>query len=277
MNKQLFLTLAFSIPILSVAPVLAAPITFNTALPVSEDEVLVAGQLLYRETEDAAGQEQSTAALVSVIGYGVTPELTLFGVVPYSRHSLNTATGDRHASGLGDARAFARYTVYRNDFRGGTFRIAPFAGVKAPTGTSRARDARGVLPPPLQPGSGSWAAFGGLVGTWASVDYNLDAQIAYQANGRKGGARPGDLINADASLQYRLSPHPLDGDAPGWLYAVIEVNFAQEGRMRLGSMADPNSGGSRLYLTPGLQYAAKRWIAEAAIQLPVTQNLNGPN
>jgi hypothetical protein len=38
---------------------------------------------------------------------------------------------------------------------------------------------------------------------------------------------------------------------------------------------NPNSGGTRLFLAPGLQYVTKRWIAEAAVQIPVSQNLNG--
>jgi hypothetical protein len=45
----------------------------------------------------------------------------------------------------------------------------------------------------------------------------------------------------------------------------------------VNGVGNPNSDGTRLYLTPGLQYAAKRWIGEAVVQIPVTQRLNGPN
>jgi hypothetical protein len=38
---------------------------------------------------------------------------------------------------------------------------------------------------------------------------------------------------------------------------------------------DPNSGGTTLFLVPGLQYVTKRWIVEAAVQLPINQDLNG--
>jgi len=50
-----------------------------------------------------------------------------------------------------------------------------------------------------------------------------------------------------------------------------------ENRFNINVVDNANSGCTRLYLTPGLQYAAKRWIGEIAVQIPVTQNLNGTN
>ncbi len=38
---------------------------------------------------------------------------------------------------------------------------------------------------------------------------------------------------------------------------------------------DPNSGGIQVFVSPGVQYAAKRWIAEAAVRIPVVNDLNG--
>jgi hypothetical protein len=44
---------------------------------------------------------------------------------------------------------------------------------------------------------------------------------------------------------------------------------------QVGGINDPNSGGTTLFLTPGLQYVTRRWIVEGGVQLPVVQNLNG--
>ena len=38
---------------------------------------------------------------------------------------------------------------------------------------------------------------------------------------------------------------------------------------------DANSGGTTLFVSPGLQYVTKRWVIEGIVQLPVVQNLNG--
>jgi hypothetical protein len=39
--------------------------------------------------------------------------------------------------------------------------------------------------------------------------------------------------------------------------------------------ADPNTGGTIIFLAPGIQYVTRRYILEAAVQIPVVQNLNG--
>jgi len=44
---------------------------------------------------------------------------------------------------------------------------------------------------------------------------------------------------------------------------------------KINGIADKNSNGSHLFLSPGLQYVTRRWITEAAIQIPVSQDLTG--
>ncbi len=43
---------------------------------------------------------------------------------------------------------------------------------------------------------------------------------------------------------------------------------------KINGIADKNSNGSRLFLNPGIQYVTRRWITEAAIQIPVSQDIN---
>lgn len=56
---------------------------------------------------------------------------------------------------------------------------------------------------------------------------------------------------------------------------VAEVNLIHQDKHSFSGAADANSGGTRLFLTPGIQYVTKRWILEGAVQLPVVQDLNG--
>ena len=60
---------------------------------------------------------------------------------------------------------FGRNTVLQHDKPGRTFQIAPFFGVKAPTGDDE-RDRFGRLPPSVQPGTGAWDF---LVALWAPI------------------------------------------------------------------------------------------------------------
>ena len=127
----------------------------------------------------------------------------------------------------------------------------------------------------MQPGSGSWDPFAGVVATYQVLDFQLDAQASYRVNTEANGFEFGDVARFDASLQYRLWPRTLGRGVPGFLYGILEANLIHEDRDEDGGVDDPNSGGTTLFLTPGLQYVTKRWIVEAAVQLPAVQDLNG--
>ena len=263
-------------------PVRGAPITFNTALPVHEGGWVLREQfVLNRNTDDpsSANRDVRVSGFVSVLGYGVTRDFALFGVLPYldKRLDVNMAGQrvERSDEGFGDFILIGRYIAYTSDAPGRTLRIAPFLGVKAPTGRDDARDGLGRLPPPVQPGSGSWDVLGGAVLSYQTLDFQIDCQLSYQANQNANGFESGDVFRADASFQYRLWPRKLGGGVPAFLYGVLEANLVHAGKNRGGGAADPNSGGTTLFLSPGLQYVTKKWIVEAGVQVPVIQNLHG--
>jgi len=166
-------------------------------------------------------------------------------------------------------------TAYQDDAPGRTFRVAPFAGIEAPTGDDNETDSFGRLPASVQPGSGSWDPFGGIVATYQTLQFQFDAQASYQANTEANDFEFGDVARLDASLQYRLWPRTLGGGVPGFLYGVLETNLVHKDKNESGGVDDENSGGITLFIVPAVQYVTKRWIVETAVQLPVFQNLNG--
>lgn len=266
----------------SVGESRAAPQTFNTALPVAQGEFVFRQQFLYRRAAGDPGPADRRLDLtgsISVLGYGVTPKLAAFGVLPYLDKGLETETPEgrvtRSTTGVADARLFGRYTVFQRDARGRTFRIAPLLGIEAATGDDDNRDSLGALPRPLQLGSGSWDPFGGLVVTYQTLDYQIDAQASYKRNTEANGFELGDEARLDGSIQYRIRPQEFTSGVPGFLYAVLEGNLVHQAKNRIEGTADPNSGGTTLFVSPGVQYVTKRWIVEAIVQLPLSQDLNG--
>ncbi len=261
----------------------AAPETFNTALPVGKGDFIFREQFLYiKASDDPSPADRNLEVLggISVLGYGATSDLALFGVLPYldKRLELTESSGRRIARstrGIGDAQLFARYTVFQKDLPGRNFRIAPFLGLELPTGDDNDRDSFGRLPATLQLGSGSWDPFGGVIVTYQTLDYEIDAQLSYKANTEANGFEFGDEFRFDASLPSRLWPRELGAGVPGFLYGVIETNLLHQAKNEIGGTKDPNSGGTKLFLSPGLQYVTKRWVLEAIVQLPVVQDLNG--
>jgi hypothetical protein len=266
----------------STANAWSAPITFNTALPVHQGGYVLREQLVYMKSADdptTAKRDLTAAGLVSVLGYGVTRDFALFGMLPYFDKRLDMNMGgqdiSRRQAGIGDITVLGRYTAYEYNAPGRTLRIAPFLGVKAPTGEDKAGDGSGRLPPALQPGTGSWDALGGAVLTWQTLAFQIDTQLSYKANREANGFQAGNVAEFDASLQYRWWPRSLGAGVPGFLYGVIEANFVHTSKDRVNGVADPDSGGTTLFLSPGLQYVTRQWIVEAGIQIPVRQQMNG--
>lgn len=259
-----------------------APITFNTALPVYEGGWILREQFMYMKIADdptPAQRDMRVSGVMSVLGYGVTSDFALFGMLPWFDKRLDMSMGGqnitRQKSGVGDLTLLGRYTAYQYDAPGRTLRIAPFLGVKAPTGEDNARDGFDRLPPQVQPGSGSWDVLGGAVLTYQTLNFQIDGQVSYKANREANGFQAGDVAELDGSLQYRLWPSGLGSGVPAFLYGVLEANLIHSAKNDSGGIADPNSGGTTLFITPGLQYITRRWIVEAGVQIPVVQDLNG--
>lgn len=267
-----------------VSAVQAAPNTFNTALPVAEGQYLWREQLVLRERSDNGPMDRdvSVQTLGSVLGYGVTSKFAVFGMVPYffnKELDVTTPMGrvERDTNGFGDISLFGRYTIYKKDVTGSTFRVAPVFGLTAPTGDDNDSDRFGELPRPLQVGDGAWDGFGGVITSYQTLQYQVDGQLLYRENGRHDGFAPGDETRFDASLQYRVWPRSMKGVAgtPGFVYVLLESNLIHRERDETGGGTDADSGGTQWLLAPGLQYVSRRWIVEGTVQLPVAEDPNG--
>jgi hypothetical protein len=273
---------SITVGILTAGSTWGAPVTINTALPVGGGEFVARGMVVVSQSGKDPGttvRDHSATSLVTVLGYGVTHKLALFGVLPYVDKEIDlTVAGsriNRTASGLGDASIFARYTLVQHDKPGRTFRVAPFAGVKVPTGDDDERDSLGRQPASVQPGSGAWDVFGGIVATFQTFAFQADGQMSYRIKSEANGVDLGDELRLDGSLQYRLWPRQLGNGVPSFVYGVLESNLVYRNRNEVNGSDDANSGGTTLHLSPGLQYVTKRWIVESVVQLPVIQNLHG--
>jgi outer membrane putative beta-barrel porin/alpha-amylase len=260
----------------------SGPITFNSAIGLAENEFVLREQIVLNQSgNDPSGvdRDRTSQQIVSVLGYAFSSDFMLIGVLPYIDNDLDiNVTGmrqNRSTNDIGDLRLFGRYTLFRRNWPGGTLRISPFAGLETPTGQDGEQDSLGKLPASVQPGSGSWDPFGGIVLTYQTLNFEVDTALSYQLNTEANDFEFGDVARFDASLQYRLWPRKLKGGVPGFLYGVLETNLIYKNKNSAFSVKDANSGGTTLFMAPGLQYVTRRWVIETALQLPMVQNLNG--
>lgn len=246
--------------------------------------------------------------------YGVTDNLMLAMRLPYvERTGIREGSHEHHAGehmasafaaefvensvvdrgdtdGIGDLTLLAQYRFLRN---GSGFEAAALFGVKSPTGETRERDDEGErFDAEFQPGSGSWDGLFGLalsksVGRWA-----LDGNLLYSlvTEGMQD-TDLGDRVQYNAALSYRLIGHPTEAHlahrhhddaeqqvhphAAGAVDLVLEFNGEWHDEERTDGESDRNSGGTTVYLSPGLRLVKNDWSGFVSVGLPIVNYLNG--
>ncbi len=251
----------------------AAPIGFNTALPLSKGELL--WRLLFVTGRSGVagmpGTRVRRLGAVHVVGYGVHPRLALFAVLPVADAKLMSADGRaRSAAGIGDLALFGRWTVFAKDAPGRTWRIAPFFGVTLATGEHRRADAQGPLPRFLQPGQGGTDPFFGIVVTRMGVGGGFDIEWRQDIRGTSDGIDAGDGWRLNGSWQQRLAVIGAPtATTQAFVYGLIELGYerrsADRRRADRGILVPARR---TAVVRPGLQFAARRFILEGAIELP---------
>lgn len=266
--------------LITAAPT-AAQITTNTALPITQGQGILRVQSnVMQATADGPTDRALTAYGLPLIGvYGMTPRWALFGALPLLRKRLDVTTpqgrATRGPTGLGDARLFARYTIWLRNRAGQTQRLAPLAGVEMPTGADDETDMLGRLPQSLQLGSGSWDPFAGLVFTWQTLQWQVDVSPVFQVNTEANNSKFGDEARLDIASKYRLWKYERKGSVPGFFYANLETNLIWQGEDEVPEQDASRSGSTAWLLAPGVQYVTRQFVVEGAVQLPTVQDRTG--
>lgn len=210
------------------------------------------------------------------IAYGITDELSFHLRIPnISRSDIAEAEegaiealGD--SQGIGDLTVLAHYQFLREQDRG--FEAALQLGIKAPTGDTGETDAEGnVFDAEFQPGSGSWDPIIGVAVTKGVGKVYLDASFLYiLATEGTQDTDLGDALAYNAAVSYRA----YEGDAS--LDLILEANGIWRDREEIGGVEDPNSGGTLIFVSPGLRLSAgHHTTAYFSIGFPVVEDLNG--
>lgn len=197
----------------------------------------------------------------------------------------NTAQNLGNADGIGDLVLLGQHRFHRGP---GGLELAALGGVKTPTGETDERDRNGErFDAEFQPGSGSWDGLVGLAATQRRGAWSLDGNILYTAVSE--GTQDtdlGDRFHYNFGVSYRAfgreaaePHHHVPGaapHAPGMsLDLVLEVNGEWHDKQEVDGDEDDNSGGTTVYLSPGLRLAAGEWSGFLSVGLPIVNDLNG--
>jgi len=212
-----------------------------------------------------------------------------------------------NSAGFGDVTMLGQYR-FHNNAQNGTSAAVLF-GFKAPTGSTSQRDNFGQLfEAEFQPGSGSWdgllgAAFTKRTGRWSfdvSALYYListgtqntnlgdrflfGTAVSYRLVGATGSSKETELHEYCMQPRNQLQEHCLyhanhdHSDmmkTPYTLDLVLELNGDWHDKQRIAGIPDPNSGGTTVYLSPGVRVGFDRFSGFVSVGVPVINQHNG--
>jgi hypothetical protein len=78
------------------------------------------------------------------------------------------------------------------------------------------------------------------------------------------------------ALGYRLLPKVYETYPSPQLNGFLEINGATTAKNKVNGVVAANSGGTTIFLSPGLQYVGGRlWLVETSFQYPLLDEPNG--
>lgn len=223
--------------------------------------------------------------------FGLTKDLTLSARLPYiERKNIREAEhhgghGEVHthgdSSGFGDLLLMGNYRFYKT----ADVDISLLAGVKAPTGETHDKDDHGErFEAEFQPGTGSWDYLLGLAFSKETGPVGYHANILYNKT-TEGSQHTevGDALSYNAAVTYRLSTHDHSshghqhtdtGNELKWDIS-LEANGETRRKNKVLGNSEANSGGTTVYLSPGIKASVAGFGAFLSVGIPVIENTKG--
>ena len=193
------------------------------------------------------------------VSYGVVENLQVGVSIGYydaekaREAEYNPLTGETEIitfdpDGLTDMWLTAKYRFYH----GPMGHFAVFGGVKFPTGDSSVYNSEGErVEPSATAGSGAYDGVIGLAHSrFLTKQLTMDAAAQYTIRGEHDDFRLGDRIDAGVAVAYRIIE---DIEATLQPSVFAELNFRHLFKSEESGDRDPNTGGSALFITPGVR------------------------
>jgi hypothetical protein len=197
--------------------------------------------------------------------YGLSSRVSLFTSAPLLAQrsfrlvhgTLSPVSYSYSTRGFGDVVAGARVGLLR-----GPRPLVASVAVKLPTGDSDVRERGAILDPMGQPGSGSTDLLVSAQYSWAWKGLAWSAAASRQQTGTSArGYAYGDETIASAAASRLLR---------GPLGASLQAKVFHKTRSTLLGQEVPATGGTAVYLTPGLRLAARDGLSlYALVPVPV--------
>jgi hypothetical protein len=217
----------------------------------------VESHLEYHRSEKG---DETENELAWAIGYGITEDWLISAELPYVRIKEDGNDND----GIGNIALETKYRFWRRDALGKQDSVSGFAKAILDT-------AKDTSDPALSSGANDLVL--GLAYGQESLIWQRWASIRYRFNGDSdAGIERGNRIFADAAIGWRSEiPQYYKPD----LLWMVELNTEYTQRSEQNNISLADTGGTEIFLSPGMIWAYRNFAVKSGVQLPVYNNLNG--
>ncbi|MFQ5630759.1 MAG: transporter [bacterium] len=220
------------------------------------------------EIIDSLGPRVTVRVTPVAMPFNLFSERFQIGVIaPFMKIDRNLGGQESTSSGIGDARFFAKYLLYQRDRKLETFRVASKATIKLPSGNEEKSPALGT-------GSTDYA-FSTVAG-WVKNRIGLYLEGSYNFKTSKDQIDFGNSFGYNLAFGYRLFPAVYETYPSPQLNGFVEINGATAGGNNINGQKLQSTGGTTIFLSPGLQFVGgRRWLIETSLQYPIINEPNG--
>lgn len=206
---------------------------------------------MHFERSDNGGEQEND--LAAELTYGLTSDWAIGTEVPY-------IMANDGADGIGNPDIFTKYRFWRKDTLGAQETAAVLGRLSFDAGDSAVRR----------------KATDGLVGLtygYESLKWYRWASARYRFNGKTdAGIDRGNKVFLD--LVGGIRPTPPSYYKPDTVF-MVELNGEWTDKSELGGVSLANTGGTELFVSPGIFWTYRNFGVKSGIQIPVYGDMNG--
>ena len=253
---KFFLAVFATAIILNIAPAAAHGPIFSPG-PETLYKNGIEFQIGYFRSKNAADSEYE---LAMGLGYGINQDWEISMEMPY----LNVDEGGSKNNGVGDVQLETKYRFWRHNSFGKQDSVTGFITAVLDT-------AKTTPSPSLSSGANDFIT--GLAYGQESLIWQRWASFRYRYNGKSNSdIERGNQVFADASIGWRSEPPQYYESDTLWM---VELNAEHTQNSRKNNISLVNTGGTELFISPGIIWAYRNIALKGGVQLPIYRNLNG--
>ena len=212
----------------------------------------------YGQSPDNRADSSNELSITNIFSLAFAPTLSMDLTLPaIVRHTNSDTDSDGADTGFGDLSIGLKWRFWQDDPGPvDTRRLAVLASLEAPTGDDAFS-------------SDSWDPTIGLVYMTISGRHGFNQSFSWKftTGANSDPIAPGeglsDLFRSDSAYLYRIDPAEYGEQLQAATYLTAELNGQFE-----------TNGDSEIFLSPGILYEAPRFALEAAVQIPVWQQVD---